>query len=165
MLDECLSETPVVPRRLDFSEPQSSLYEPKELKMPEAPSSIFRALGKALFLLVARYARQELDKQPKKSLIEQLNEEYSGELIIPHNICSEFTITRYFNKVPTTYYSLNVHPISRCRRIVHKEIDSSVIVAPALSLATQIEDLLDIVIEEKQSSDYVSTLRDPNEEE
>ena len=57
MLDDCLSETPVVPRRLDFSEPQSSLYEPKELKIPEAPSSIFRALGKALFLLVARYAR------------------------------------------------------------------------------------------------------------
>ena len=57
-------------------------------------------------------------------------------MIIPHNICGEFTITRYFNKDPTTDDSLNVYPISRCRRIVHKDIDSSVIVAPALSLAT-----------------------------
>ena len=74
--------------------------------------------------------------QPKKSAIEQLNEEKSGELIIPHGISGEFTITRYFNKEPTADDSLNAHPISRCRRIVHKDIDSSVIAAPALSLAT-----------------------------
>ena len=57
-------------------------------------------------------------------------------MIIPHNICGEFTITRYFNKDPTTDDSLNVYPISRCRRIVHKDFDFSVIAAPALSLAT-----------------------------
>ena len=57
LLDDCFSEAPLVPRRLDFSESPSSLYVLKVLKMPEAPSSLFRALGKALFLHVAKYAR------------------------------------------------------------------------------------------------------------
>ena len=57
LLDDCFTEAPLVPRRLDFSESPSSLYVLKVLKMHEAPCSLFRALGKALFLLVARYAR------------------------------------------------------------------------------------------------------------
>ena len=47
------------------------------------------------------------------------NQESREDLIIPHNISSEFTITRYFKKEATTYDTLNVHPISRYRRIVH----------------------------------------------
>ena len=50
------SEAPLVPRRLHFSESLSSSHTLEELKMPEAPSILLRALGKALFLLVARYA-------------------------------------------------------------------------------------------------------------
>ena len=56
LFDDCFSEAPLVPRRLHFSESPSSLDTPEELKMPEAPSSLYKALGKALFLLVARYA-------------------------------------------------------------------------------------------------------------
>ena len=59
LLDDCFSEAPLVPRRLHFSESPSSLDTPEELKMPEAPSSLYKALGKALFLLVARYAGVE----------------------------------------------------------------------------------------------------------
>ena len=50
------SEAPLVPRRLQFSESLYSPHTPEELKMPEAPNILLRALGKALFLLVARYA-------------------------------------------------------------------------------------------------------------
>ena len=53
------SEAPLVPRRLQFSESLSLPHTPEELKMPEAPRSLLRALGKALFLLVARYAGVE----------------------------------------------------------------------------------------------------------
>ena len=51
-----IPEAPLVPRRLHFSESPSSLDTPEELKMPEEASSLYKALGKALFLLVARYA-------------------------------------------------------------------------------------------------------------
>ena len=59
MLDECFSDAPIQPRRLHFSESASSLDTPEDLKLPEASSSFYRALGKALFLLVARYAGVE----------------------------------------------------------------------------------------------------------
>ena len=50
------SEAPLVPRRLHFSESPSSPHTPEEFEIPEASSILLRALGKALFLLVARYA-------------------------------------------------------------------------------------------------------------
>jgi len=84
---------------------------------------------------------------------------------IPHDICGDFTITRYFNEELLTNIPTDVHPISRCRRIVHKDTDSSVIAAPENSLASNIDDILNTVTEEEQSSDYVSTLRDPDEEQ
>ena len=84
---------------------------------------------------------------------------------ILYDICSEFTITRYFNEEPSTNIATDAHPISRCRRIVHKDTESSVIAAPENSLASNIDDILNTVTEEQQSSDYVSTLRDPDEEQ
>ena len=69
------SEAPLVPRRLQFSDSLSLPHTPEELKMPEAPSSLLRALGKALFLLVAMYAGVEQRIQAKRDLIDQLNAE------------------------------------------------------------------------------------------
>ena len=84
---------------------------------------------------------------------------------IPHDICGGFTITRFFNEEPSANIPTDAHPVSRCRHIVHKDTDSSVIAAPKNSLASNIDDILNTVTEEQQSSDYVSTLRDPDEEQ
>ena len=57
MLDDCFSEEPVVPRRLDYSESPSPINNSVELKRLEESTRFLKALGKALFLLVCRYAR------------------------------------------------------------------------------------------------------------
>ena len=103
--------------------------------------------------------------QAKRSLIDELNNEVGQEMHIPYDICGDFTITRYFNEEPSTYIPTDAHPITRCRRIVHKDTDSSVVAAPGHSLASNNDDAINTVTEEQQSSDYVSTLRDPNEEQ
>ena len=57
LLDDCFSEAPLVPRRLDYSESPSPINNSVELKRLEASSRLIKALRKALFLLVAKYAR------------------------------------------------------------------------------------------------------------
>ena len=66
---------------------------------------------------------------------------------IPHDICGDFTITRYFNEEPTTNIPTDAHPITRSRRIVHKDTDSSIIAAPGHSLASNIDEAFDTVTE------------------
>ena len=83
---------------------------------------------------------------------------------ILHEICGDFKITRYFNEEPSTNIPTDAYPILRCRRIFYKDTYSSIIAAPEHSLASNIDKTFDTVTEEQQSSDYVSTLRDLNEE-
>ena len=66
---------------------------------------------------------------------------------ILHDICGDFTITRYFNEEPSTNIPTDVHPISRCRRIVYKDTESSIIAAPGNSLASNIDEAFDTVTE------------------
>ena len=66
---------------------------------------------------------------------------------IPHDICGDFIITRYFNEEPSTNIPTDAHPISRCRRNVHKDTDSSIIAAPENSLASNINEAFDNVTE------------------
>ena len=66
---------------------------------------------------------------------------------IPYDICGDFTITRYFNEEPSTNIPSDAHPISRCRRIVHKDADSSIIAVPGNSLASNIDEAFDTVTE------------------
>jgi hypothetical protein len=86
-------------------------------------------------------------------------------LIIPHDICGDFTIVRYFNQQPILATSMNQHPVSRFRRIINKDIEASIIEPPNHSLASEINGGSITVTEEQEESDYVSTLRDPGEEQ
>ena len=56
-------------------------------------------------------------------------------------------------------------PVSRFRRIIKKYIESSIISALNNSLASKNNDGEITVTEELEVSDYVLTLRDPNEEQ
>jgi hypothetical protein len=85
-------------------------------------------------------------------------------LLIPDDICGDFTIVRYFNKEQISATSMNDNQISRVRSIINKDIEGSSIEAPNHSQASNIDDFNITVTEEDEDSDYVSTLRDPNEE-
>ena len=80
-------------------------------------------------------------------------------MLIPDDICGDFTIVRYFNKEQISATSMNGNQVSRVRRIINKDIE-----APNHSQASNIDDLNITVTKEDEDSDYVSTLRDPNEE-
>jgi hypothetical protein len=85
-------------------------------------------------------------------------------LLIPDDICGDFTIVRYFNKEQISVTSMNGNQISRVRGIINKEIEANSIKAPNHSQASNKDDFNITVTEEDEDSDYVSTLRDPNEE-
>ena len=61
--------------------------------------------------------------------------------------------------------SINQHVISSIRLIINKEIEASVISPPNHSLASNIDDNNFAATEHLEDSDYVSTLRDVNEDE
>ena len=86
-------------------------------------------------------------------------------MIIPHDICGDFTIVRYFNHQPMSATSINQHLISSLRLIINKDIEASIISPPNHSLASNIDDNIFTVTEHLEDSDYVSTLRDVNEDE
>jgi hypothetical protein len=86
-------------------------------------------------------------------------------LLIPDDICGDFTILRYFNREQISATSMNDYQVSRVRRIINKDIEASSIVAPKHSQASNIDDFNITVTEEDEDSDYFSTLRDPNEEQ
>jgi hypothetical protein len=86
-------------------------------------------------------------------------------LVIPNDICGDFTIVRCFNHEPISATSMNGQPVSSLRRIINKDIEASSVAAPNHSLASDIDGGDNTVTEELEDSDYVSTLRDPNEEQ
>jgi hypothetical protein len=78
-------------------------------------------------------------------------------LLIPDDICDEFTIERYFNKEQISVTSMNDNQVSRVRSIINKDIEASSIAAPNNSQASIIDDCNITVTEEEEESDYVST--------
>ena len=72
---------------------------------------------------------------------------------------------RYFNQQPGAVNSMDQHPVFRFRRITNKDIEASIIAPPNLYLASDIDGGSITVTEEQEESDYVSTLRDPGEEQ
>ena len=131
----------------------------------EAPNKLIEVLGKAFLIMFEKRARLELLMQFTKAKVDQLNEDDDGQLIIPHDICGDFTIVRYFNQQPMSATSINPHHISSLRLIINKDIETSIISPPNHSLASNIDGSNFTVTEHLEDSDYVSTLRDVNEDE
>jgi hypothetical protein len=163
--DDCFSEGPLMPRRLSFSQSQASQELQEETKRPEAPSKLFTTLGKAFVSMLGRRARLDLRMQLTKAKVDQLNGDDGGELVIPPDICGDFTIVRCFGLEPISANPMNGLPVMRLRRVINKDIEASSIPAPNHSLASDIDSGDITVTEELEDSDYVSTLRDPNEEQ
>jgi hypothetical protein len=138
MDDGCFSEAPLKPRRLHFSEAFSSQGDAEELKRPEVPSKLVEGLAKAFLLMVGRRARLDLQMQVTKAKVDQLNGDEGGELVIPPDICGDFTIVRYFNLEPICATSVIEQPVSRLRRVINKDIEASSIAAPNHSLASKV---------------------------
>jgi hypothetical protein len=86
-------------------------------------------------------------------------------LLIPDDICGDFTIVRYFNKEQISATSMNGNQVSRVRRIINKDIEANSIEAPNHSQASIIDGGSITVTEELEDRYYVSTLRDPNEKQ
>jgi hypothetical protein len=115
--------------------------------------------------MVGRKARLDLQMQVAKAKVDHLNGDEGGELVIPHDICGDFTIVRNFNLELISADLVNEHPVSRFRDKINKDIESSIIAAPNYSLKSNIDGGKITVTEELEVSNYVSTLRDPNEEQ
>jgi len=94
-----------------------------------------------------------------------LNGDVSHELKVPGDICGDFMIVRRFNDEPLIDAAKGEHPLTRSRRIINKDIEASITPAPNQSVDSFIEDMHIKVMQELESSDYVSTLRDPQEEQ
>jgi hypothetical protein len=86
-------------------------------------------------------------------------------LVIPPDIRGEFTIVRSFDREPISVIPMKQRPATHLRHIINKDIEAIIIPAPNHSLDSDIDGGEFTVTEEEEDSDYVSTLRDPNEEQ
>jgi hypothetical protein len=109
--DDCFSEGPLIPRRLSFSQSQASQGLQEETKRPEAPSKLLTSLGKAFISILGRRARLDLRMQLTKAKVDQLNGDDGGELVIPPDICGDFTIVRCFGLEPIYANPMNGLPV------------------------------------------------------
>jgi hypothetical protein len=139
MVDDCFSEAPLAPRRLSFSQAQPSHGLQEEIKGPEAPSKLFEGLAKAFLLMVGRRARLDLRMEVTKARVDQLNGHEGGQLVVPPDICGDFTIVRCFGLEPISANPMNGLPVMRLRRVINKDIEASSIPAPNHSLASDID--------------------------
>ena len=71
---------------------------------------------------------------------------------------------RYFNNQPLIDTEIGERPLTRSRRITNKDIEAVITAAPNQSVDSAFEDLHIKVMQELESSDYVSTLQNPDEE-
>ena len=94
-----------------------------------------------------------------------MNGDVSHELKVPDDICGNLTIFRYLNDQLLVDPAMGEHPLTRSRRIINKDIKARITPAPSQSVDSFIEDMDIKVMQKLESSDYVSTLRDPNEEQ
>ena len=93
-----------------------------------------------------------------------MNGDVIHELKVPDEIWGEFKIVRYFNDQPLIDAAMGKSPITRSRRIINKDIEASITPPPNQSVDSVFEDMHIKVMKELESSDYVSTLQNPDEE-
>jgi hypothetical protein len=93
-----------------------------------------------------------------------MNGDVTHELKVPDKICGEFKIVRYFNDQPLIDSTMGEPPLTRSRRIINKDIEASITPPPNQSVDSVFDDMHIRVMQELESSDYVSTLQDPDEE-
>jgi hypothetical protein len=93
-----------------------------------------------------------------------MNGDVTHELKVPDHICGDFKIVRYFNDQPLIDAAMGERPLTRSRRIINKDIEAIITSAPNHSVDSVFEDMHIKVMQELESSDYVSTLQNPDEE-
>jgi hypothetical protein len=107
-----------------------SLGNVEETKRTEEPSIFFEGLSRAFLTMLGKRARFDLQMQVTKAKVNELNGDKCGELLIPDDICGDFTIVRYFNQGPISATTMNEYQVSRIRRIINKDIETSSIAPP-----------------------------------
>ena len=130
----------------------------------EAPSKLVPPLTKAFLSMWGRRARLHLQKDIVRGKNQQLNGDVVHELQVPLDICGDFKIAWYFNGQPVTDVKFSAKPLSRSRTIINTDIEASITAAPCQSVDSALEHTHNKVMQELESSDYVSTLQDPNED-
>ena len=93
-----------------------------------------------------------------------MNGDITHELKVPDQMCCDFKIVRYFNDQPLVDTPIRESPLTRSRRNINKDIEAIMIAAPNQSVDSVFEDMHIKVMQELESSDYVSTLQNPDEE-
>ena len=93
-----------------------------------------------------------------------MNGNVTHELKVPDEICSEFMIVRYFNDQPLIDAAMGERPLTRSRRIINKDIEAGITQPPNQSVDSVFDEMHLKVMQELESSDYVSTLQNPDEE-
>jgi hypothetical protein len=93
-----------------------------------------------------------------------MNGDVTHELKVPDDICRDFKIVRYFNNQPLIDAEIGERLLTRSRRIINKDIEAVITAAPNQSVDSVFEDVHIKVMQELESSDYVSTLQNPDEE-
>ena len=93
-----------------------------------------------------------------------MNGDVTHELKVPDDICGNLTIVRYLNDQPLVDPAKGELPLTRSRRIINKDIEAIITATPHQSVDSVFEDMHIKVMQELESSDYVSTLQNPDEE-
>jgi hypothetical protein len=113
--------------------------------------------------MIGRRARLELLMQAVFEKVEMLNGEERAELIIPANIGGKLTKVRHNGIYRMREGSFKITPITKYKPIVLIDTDSELTGGPKNSPQHTPTKTITESDEFEYTSDYVSTLRDPNE--
>ena len=90
--------------------------------------------------------------------------DFTHALKIPEAICGDFKIVRYLKDQLLIDAAMKERPITRSRCIINKDMEAIITQPPNQSVDSVFEDMHIKVMQELESSDYVSTLQNPDEE-
>ena len=93
-----------------------------------------------------------------------MNGDVTHALKVPDAICGDFKIVQYFNDQPLIDAAMGERPLTGSRCIINKYIEAGITQPPNQSVDSVFEDMHIKVMQELESSDYVSTLQNPDEE-
>lgn len=113
--------------------------------------------------MIGRKARLELMMNVAYEKVRLLNGGEKPKLIVPANIGGKLTKIRHYVKNFKSVVSFKSTPIARLKPSVLIDTDSEITGGPKNSIVNSLTETITEYEEEEESSDYVSTLRDPNE--
>lgn len=132
-------------------------------EVKEAPRSLSYIIGEGILRMMGKIASRDLRQQAAKDQCQHLEACRGGSLNVSPHIGGKLTKVRVHDNISGTGIQKVLDQLSSGSNIHIADSESDITEGPQQSMASVDGEDLDLQGDEYESSDHVSTLRDPNE--